>query len=522
MSKRGRPRHPDILTPREWEVLDLIREGLSNERIASRLGISIDGAKFHVSEILGKLGVANRHEAARWSALGGEEARPWWLTAGAPLLLWRRLPFGWLSPALVAILAGALFAGIGLLVWALLATRGDGDERLQIQAVVDAVEVRIAAGSEHTCLITPVGGVKCWGRNDLGQLGDGTEDSLRTTAVDVAGLDSDVVAIAAGESHTCALLTSGAVRCWGENISGQLGNRTTANSSTPVDVENLDGKAVAITAGIRHTCALTAAGGVKCWGTNAFGQIGDGTIQNRSEPVGVSGLQHGVVAIGGGGYHTCAVTVAGGVKCWGRNSEGQVGNGTLEFETVERAPVDVVDENRNPVSGMQTVAAGGGYGHTCALTTARGVICWGSRVWGEVGDGIFPEGHWRSAAAVSVVGLSEGTIAVSAGGPQRQGGHTCVVMASGDVMCWGRGYDGQLGEGLAVGGNCCVSNVPVPVAGLDAAAVEVATGGRHSCALLETGAVNCWGKNTYGQLGEGTTTDRITAASVIGLGASDQ
>ena len=123
MERRGRPKHPDILTPREWEVLALIRESLSNEEIAERLGISIDGVKYHVSEILSKLGVPNRREAARWRP---EAERPRWLGVGAPLLFRRKLSFGWLSPALAGGVAIVVAAGAGLLVWALLATGGGG------------------------------------------------------------------------------------------------------------------------------------------------------------------------------------------------------------------------------------------------------------------------------------------------------------------------------------------------------------------------------------------------------------
>jgi DNA-binding CsgD family transcriptional regulator len=139
MSKRGRPPHPDILTPREWEVLGFVRDGLSNEQIAARLGISLDGVKYHVSEILSKLGLENRHDAARWSASGGRKERPWWAKAVAPLLLWRRMSFGWLSPALTAGLAVVVAAGIGLLVWALLATRGGGESGTE-PVCVDAEE----------------------------------------------------------------------------------------------------------------------------------------------------------------------------------------------------------------------------------------------------------------------------------------------------------------------------------------------------------------------------------------------
>ncbi|MGA9350442.1 MAG: hypothetical protein WBW48_16795, partial [Anaerolineae bacterium] len=182
----------------------------------------------------------------------------------------------------------------------------------------------IAAGYRHTCALT-AGGVKCWGYNGYGQLGDGTW-TWRNTPVDVSGLTSGVTTIAAGSYHTCALTAGGGAKCWGHNNNGQLGDGTTTNRNTPVDVSGLTSGVDAIAAGSYHTCALTA-GGVKCWGLNDYGQLGDGTTTNRNTPVDVSGLTSGVAAIAAGYYHTCALT-AGGVKCWGRNNNGQLGDGT--------------------------------------------------------------------------------------------------------------------------------------------------------------------------------------------------
>jgi alpha-tubulin suppressor-like RCC1 family protein len=235
--------------------------------------------------------------------------------------------------------------------------------------VPSALPSAVGAGGRHTCALTTAGGVKCWGDDGDGQLGNGTSDINQRTPVNVVGLTSGVQVISVGSSHTCALTTSGGVKCWGSNEYGQLGDGTSDNRFTPVDVVGLTSGVQAIAAGSLHTCALTSSGGVKCWGASNSGQVGDGTFSfNRPTPVDVVGLTSGVQAIAAGSSHSCALTNSGGVKCWGANHSGQLGDGTSDNRF---APVDVV----GLTSGVQAITAGGS--HTCALTSAGGIKCWG-------------------------------------------------------------------------------------------------------------------------------------------------
>ena len=365
----------------------------------------------------------------------------------------------------------------------------------------------IAAGGVHTCAVLASGGVKCWGGNGLGQLGNGISgyDFYETTPVDVSGLSFDVQAIAAGEFHTCAALTSGGAMCWGSNYYGQLGDGTTVDKNTPVDVSGLSSDVQAIEVGSNHTCALLTSGGMMCWGSNHYGQLGNGISgwdEDETTPVDVVGLSSGVQAIAAGVYHTCALLTSGGVKCWGNNEYGQLGDGTYDNSPT---PVDVVGLS----SGVQAIAAGGEYGaigHTCAVLLSGGMKCWGANELGQLGNGTTDD----SSTPVDVVGLSSDVQAIAAGGI-----HTCAVLASGGVKCWGNNEYGQLGDGTTDD-----SYTPVDVVGLSsgvqaiAAGGEYDAGGEHTCAVLASGGVKCWGDNGSGQLGDGTTDDSYTPVDV--------
>ncbi|MBN9366115.1 MAG: IPTL-CTERM sorting domain-containing protein [Comamonadaceae bacterium] len=355
----------------------------------------------------------------------------------------------------------------------------------------------IAAGSYHSCALTTAGAVHCWGSNGNGQLGDGSTTS-QSTPVAVSGLDSGVAAIAAGNSHTCALTTAGAVLCWGFNGSGQLGDGSTTQRTTPVAVSGLGSGVAAIAAGRHHSCALTTAGAVQCWGNNNSGQLGDGSTMGRSTPVAVSGLDSGVAAITAGSQHSCARTTAGAVRCWGSNFNGQLGNGTTTDSTT---PVAVSGLD----SGVAAIAAGHNV-HTCALTTAGAVRCWGWNVYGQLGDG----STMGRSTPVAVSSLGSGVATIVAGTS-----HSCARTTAGAAHCWGDNFFGQLGDGSTTN-----RFTPVAVSGLGAGVAAIAAGDTHSCALTTAGAVLCWGFNGSGQLGDDSTTQRTTPVDVKGVGGS--
>jgi alpha-tubulin suppressor-like RCC1 family protein len=365
----------------------------------------------------------------------------------------------------------------------------------------------IGAGNSHTCALTSEGGVKCWGVNWYGQLGDGSKTD-RLTPVDVSGLTSGVSAVTAGGMHTCALTTGGGVKCWGNSGSGVLGHDTSLDPLIPGEVKNLASGIKAIAAGNNHTCALTSGGGVKCWGYNGYGQLGDGTKTDRWTAVDVVGLTSGVSAIAASTTHTCALTTAGGVKCWGYNDAGAIGDGS---NTDRWTPTSVI----GLTSGIVAIAAGGG--HSCALTSGGAVKCWGWNYYGQLGNNNVPSTsatrpfptseQW---VPVDVSGLTSGVSAIAAGST-----HTCALTGSGGVKCWGRNTWGAVGDGSTSDRWTAVN-----VSGLGSGVSDLAAGlGERGTTCVRTvdGVLKCWGNNNYGQLGDGTLTQRLTAVDVVGM-----
>ena len=378
------------------------------------------------------------------------------------------------------------------------AAGGDADACVAASCPANPI-VALSAGGSASCLLRQDGGVSCWGRNDDGQLGDGTL-TPRSTGVRVSGL-TDAIALAAGERHACAVRAAGSVVCWGADDTGQLGDGGGVDQRTPIAVPGVAG-ATAVVAGSGFSCALLADRSAVCWGDDSDGEIGDGAPgATPRAPTPVLGLA-GVRSLSAHWQHACAVLVDGSVACWGSNASGQLGDGTQ----VNRAqPV--------AVPGLQNVVAvATGLSHTCAMS-AGAIHCWGDNSQGQLGSNA--TGTSSSTTQPTLVPIVIDPVAIAAGAQ-----HTCAVRLNGQVLCWGQNSTGQLGEGT-------MSSVPepFPVTGL-ANGVKVTAGATFSCAVTNDGAIFCWGDDHYGQLGTGhdvvrplPTTVALSADQVSAGGA---
>ncbi|MGE5740986.1 MAG: chitobiase/beta-hexosaminidase C-terminal domain-containing protein [Candidatus Aminicenantes bacterium RBG_16_66_30] len=300
------------------------------------------------------------------------------------------------------------------------------------------------------------------------------------------------VGISAGTYHTITVKADGTVWTWGGNFEGQVGDGTTTSRPAPAQVSGLSGVVVvAVSAGYHHSVALTSDGTLWAWGRNMYGQLGDGTTTPRLTPVQVQGIA-GVTAIAGGENSTYALKSDGTVWAWGQNSEGQLGNGT---RTDQYAPVQV-----QGLSGVTAIAAGELHG--VALTSGGTIWAWGNNVYGALGDGTTTP----QLIPVQVTSLT-GIVAIAA-----NGFHTAAVKNDGTLWACGNGLYGELG----IGDQPSVFPTPAQALGLTAVAAAGA-GSHHTLALIDDGTLWACGYNYYGQLGDGTTTDRSIAVPVQGI-----
>lgn len=313
----------------------------------------------------------------------------------------------------------------------------------------------ISSSAYHTCALLVDGGVKCWGYNDRGQLGydhtltlgDGPNELNNLTAVDL-GLPATQIAV--GEGHTCALLNDGHIKCWGSNMFGQLGYNDTTDRGNSVGsmaalaAINLGQTAKEITAGGQFTCAVLADDSLKCWGRNHVGQLGYEDTNHRGDTVGsieaLTAVQLGasVSHVSAHNYHVCAVLTNHNVKCWGANSNGQLGYN----DTADRG--GSINDMSNLASinlGKNAVTVSTGNYHSCAIFDDGTAKCWGNNNWGQLG---YDDSNSRGDSVGSMASL--GLVLISPVISQMALGeiHSCAILAAG-VKCWGHNSGGRLG-----------------------------------------------------------------------------
>lgn len=379
-----------------------------------------------------------------------------------------------------------LIAAIGLAAAPEVASAHDGPGQYSLQSV--------SAGDRFTCAVRTNGAVACWGRNDYGQLGNGTinQPTHSSTPVPVVGI-TNAISVTAGADHACALLANGSAKCWGSGLYGRLGAGNDNSSATPVTVVGGARDLISLSAGNEHTCAVRSSGQAVCWGAGGNGQLGNSGTGNANTPVTVSSPNDGF-QISAGALHTCLVHNGGGLTCWGANYAGQLGDGTKNQTLV---PVGVAGSTQF----WTHVAAG--YDQTCGQVKTGFTFCWGSNSVGQIGADIptVPE---------SLVPYSTGVIPTGFGhssGP----GFSCAVQATGRPGCWGSNSSGQFGLPTPA-----VSRNFVYIPGLQSITI-MSAGSSHVCAVAANGSVYCWGSNLLGELGNGTTSTVGTPGIVSGI-----
>jgi alpha-tubulin suppressor-like RCC1 family protein len=419
----------------------------------------------------------------------------------------------------------------------------------QSSQATPAAVAQITTGVYHSCAVLGLADarVRCWGFSGDGQAGYGNTNAIGDdeTAGSVGPVDlgagRTVKALAAGDYHSCAVLDDGSVRCWGFAFEGQLGygsrnqigDNETPASAGPVDL-GAGRTATAITAGNRHTCALLNGGDVRCWGLGEVGQLGYGSTVTIGDTAGETPGSVGPVNLGpgrtataitAGGGHTCAILDDGSVRCWGYNTNGELGYGNTSA-VLDPSAVGPV----NLGAGRTAKAISAGDSHTCAVLDDGSVRCWGLGDVGQLGYGNTATiGDNETPGSVGPVDLGPGrkATAISAGGNQLASeGHTCAVLDDGTVRCWGSGVFGQLGYGnvRSVGDNESPGSVGTVDLGPGRTATAISAGAEHTCARLDDNSVRCWGNGADGRLGHCDTVtvgDDETPGSIapVDLGA---
>ena len=413
----------------------------------------------------------------------------------------------------------------------------------------------MAAGAWFTCGLLDDGGIKCWGDNNYGELGQGDMtnrggspgqmgDALLAvplgsgrTAVQVAANPGEWGA-SGGGFHACALLDDGSIKCWGGNQYGQLGLGDTTDrgvsagqmgDALPAVSLGSGRTAVAVAAGGYHTCALLDNGLVKCWGSNGSYQLGLGDSTDRGNSPGQMGdvlptVSLGVgrtaVALALGTYHTCALLNDGSIKCWGYNAQYQLGLGDSTSRGMLSSQMGDALPAVSLGSGRTAVAVAAASRFTCALLDDGGIKCWGNNDFGELGQGdTTSRGQDPSQMGdqLPAVDLGSGATATSVSCGSY---YVCALLVGGSIKCWGFNSFGELGMGDTLLRGASTSDMgdmlPAVALGTGRTALNVHAGASQSCALLDSGGLKCWGNNDHGQLGYGDGTQRGSSVGQMG------
>lgn len=366
----------------------------------------------------------------------------------------------------------------------------------------------VSAGMNHTCVILEGGRVRCWGFNAWGQLGYGLLDNVgddeAPNSLTALKFDEPVVQVAPGGVHTCALLERGGVRCWGDGRFGRLGNGSIesigddelATEGTPVE---LPAPVLQLALGYSSSCALSVEGRVYCWGSADSGMLGHGNSEDIGDDESLEALSPvelggEVVSIAATYRHACAILEGGSVRCWGDGEHGSLGNGDTQ-------PIgdDELPSSTPPVNfGGTAVQVAVGFGHTCVRTAAAEVRCWGANAEGQLGYGHTEDiGDDEDPIVAGAVELGGKAVHIGASATS-----TCALLESGALRCWGGNRHGQLGLGdrNPVGDD----ELPIEPQALPFSDVaQIAVGGSHVCALEGGGTLLCWGSAVAGRLGAG-------------------
>lgn len=418
----------------------------------------------------------------------------------------RRVKPRWRSPTWAALLLIAAFS--------LVTANFSAQPSLASGPVSVATDIEI--GSNHGCVVIAGGLLRCWGSNEYGKLGYGNTNSPISIASSIQNGDVNiggvVTGISVGSQHACALMSTGTVRCFGNGAVGQLGYGNTnsiGDDETPASAGDvpLGGVATAISAGHSHTCALMTTGSIRCWGYGADGRLGYGqglnqfvnaeNIGDNETPATVGDVPLGGTAIGvsAGGEHTCALMSTGAVRCFGLGTWGRLGYASTNSVGDNETPASVGDV---PLGGTAT-AVSAGWQLTCALMSSGSIRCWGRQYLGYgnnrtlIGDNEPP----ASVGDVPLGGLATGVFVGS--------GSVCAIMTTKNIRCWGDGASFQLGYGNS--NNIGDDETPASVGDVQIGVnvTKVVAGDDHTCVLLESSAVRCWGSGMYGKLGNGST-----------------